>query len=83
MEHSLHSCLEQNRRPFRLEQGNEWYCQKCKKHQLAEKQMELYRLPQVLILHLKRFKAENVIKKNSCKINFPLTGLDMSQYLPE
>lgn len=45
--------------------------------------MELYKLPKVLIIHLKRFKVENVILKNCTKINYPLINLDMSLYLPE
>ena len=42
--------------------------------------MELYKLPKILILHLKRFKIETIIKKNTAKINFPEEGLDMSPF---
>ena len=43
-----------------LLEGNEWYCNKCKEHKLATKKMELYNLPNILILHLKRFKTNKV-----------------------
>lgn len=39
----------------RLSQENAWYCNVCKDHKLAEKKMELYRVPDNLIVHLKRF----------------------------
>jgi len=36
--------------------GNDkWYCSKCKDHVLAMKKIEIYRTPEYLILHLKRF----------------------------
>jgi ubiquitin C-terminal hydrolase len=41
--------------PERLTQENAWYCNVCKDHKLAEKAMQLYRTPQYLIVHLKRF----------------------------
>merc|ERR1719473_1449942 len=34
---------------------NEWYCSECKAHQRAFKCTELYTLPPVLVLLLKRF----------------------------
>jgi ubiquitin C-terminal hydrolase len=30
-------CFEEFQQPEKLEHGNEWYCPKCKKHQLAIK----------------------------------------------
>ena len=32
-----------------------WYCPKCKEHRQATKKLELWRMPQVLVVHLKRF----------------------------
>ncbi|EAY75361.1 hypothetical protein OsI_03257 [Oryza sativa Indica Group] len=32
-----------------------WYCPCCKKHQQAMKKLDLWRLPEVLVIHLKRF----------------------------
>ena len=31
------------------------YCPKCKKHHRATKKFDLWRLPHVLVIHLKRF----------------------------
>lgn len=43
--------------------------------------MQIYRLPQILILHLKRFKGSGMFKsKLSTVVDFPIEGLDMSNY---
>lgn len=39
----------------RLKAEESWYCNKCKEHVEATKKLELYRLPPVLIVQLKRF----------------------------
>lgn len=42
----------------------------------------LYRAPDVLIVHLKRFQVVSRWKeKLNTRVNFPLTGLDMSEFL--
>lgn len=51
--------------------------------------MDLYKLPNILIIHLKRFlKNEsensffrNISRKITEKVDFPLRSLDLSQYL--
>ena len=51
--------------------------------------MDLFKLPTVLIIHLKRFlKSEsetsffrNISRKITEKVDFPLRSLDLSQYL--
>ena len=61
-----------------LTEENKWYCPKCKEHQLAEKKIEIFTCPEILILHLKRFKNNS---KLGNLINFPIEGLDMGKYL--
>ena len=61
-----------------LSEGNEWYCSKCKEFQLAEKTMEIFTCPEILIFHLKRFREG---KKLDNIIEFPIKGLDMGQYI--
>jgi len=41
--------------PETLTEDNAWYCNVCKNHKLADKKMSLYKLPEFLIIHLKRF----------------------------
>jgi ubiquitin carboxyl-terminal hydrolase 4/11/15 len=59
-----------------------WYCNKCKNHVLADKQMELWTTPPVLVLHLKRFSYTRYNRdKLEDLIQFPLEGLDMKPYV--
>lgn len=51
---SLFDCLNLFLKKEKLSPENMWYCPHCKKHQEATKQFELYNLPQILVIHLKR-----------------------------
>ncbi|KAG5838877.1 hypothetical protein ANANG_G00228320 [Anguilla anguilla] len=51
----LQQCIELFTTVETLEEENPWYCPTCKKHQLATKKLDLWSLPEVLIIHLKRF----------------------------
>ncbi len=79
---TLEQCLENMREPEQLEQGNEWYCSKCKDHKLATKEIDIYKAPKILILHLKRFKQKGTFRKekNESKVIFPMS-FDFSPYL--
>jgi ubiquitin C-terminal hydrolase len=39
-----------------LDENDAWYCSKCKEHVCATKKMDLWRCPDVLVIHLKRFQ---------------------------
>lgn len=51
---SIYNCLEMFTAEEVLDQENAWYCSNCKDHKLASKKMEIYNVPDNLILHLKR-----------------------------
>ncbi|CAN0291470.1 unnamed protein product, partial [Laminaria digitata] len=72
---SLASCIERFCEEETLEGDNAWYCSTCKKHQPATKKLDLWKVPPVLIVHLKRFGGG---AKISLPVNFPLVGLDLS-----
>jgi len=63
----------------KLSKSNEWYCPKCKIHQLADKKMEIYSVSEVVIIHLKRFRNNRKIES---LIDFPIENLDLTKYLP-
>lgn len=62
----------------KLEANNEWFCPDCKNHVKATKKMEIYNSPNILIIHLKRFK--NTTKIDTL-VRFPLEGLDISDFV--
>lgn len=81
VEVSLINCLEYFQLTEQLGSGNEWYCKKCKKHQLAYKKMELFYLPRLLIIHLKRFTSSRYHSdKIGTLVDFPINDLDMSNF---
>jgi ubiquitin C-terminal hydrolase len=82
---ALDDCFQNFVKPETLDQENLWYCSKCKEHRQARKTMEMWRLPDVLVLSLKRFEYRNEILRDKLDVyvDFPLEGLDMSPYCLE
>ncbi|CAG2110965.1 unnamed protein product [Medioppia subpectinata] len=78
----LSECISQFTTTERLGADDPWYCPKCKKHQMASKKFDLWTLPKVLIIHLKRFSYSRVYRdKLDILVDFPLQSLDMGEYL--
>ena len=79
---TLDECLDTFTRPERLDAQNMWYCSHCKDHVQALKTMELWKLPNVLIIHLKRFEYKHSLRRDKLDhlVDFPLYGLDMNQH---
>ena len=79
---TLKKCLEAFTRQEELGDEEKYYCSSCKKHQLASKKLQIWRLPPILIVHLKRFHFVNGRWIKSHKIvDFPHQGLDPTDYL--
>ncbi|XP_056897311.1 ubiquitin carboxyl-terminal hydrolase 11 isoform X2 [Takifugu flavidus] len=78
----LQECIELFTTVETLEEENPWYCPVCKKHQLATKKLDLWSLPEVLIIHLKRFSYTKLTReKLESVVEFPLRDLDFSGFL--
>uniref|UniRef100_A0A8B9TQ56 Ubiquitin carboxyl-terminal hydrolase n=1 Tax=Anas platyrhynchos TaxID=8839 RepID=A0A8B9TQ56_ANAPL len=56
---NLDSCLRAFTSEEELGEDEMYYCSKCKTHCLATKKLDLWRLPPILIIHLKRFQFVN------------------------
>lgn len=52
---SIYDCLNYFSMEETLSGNDKWYCGKCKDHVTAYKKMEVYKAPDYLIIHLKRF----------------------------
>ncbi|XP_063059044.1 ubiquitin carboxyl-terminal hydrolase 32-like [Engraulis encrasicolus] len=79
---SLDSCLRAFTSEEELGEDELYYCSKCKTHRLATKKLDLWRLPPILIVHLKRFQFVNGRWIKSQKIvKFPRENFDPSAFL--
>lgn len=79
---TLQDCLDLYISVDELRGENRWYCEKCKKHRDGTKKIDLWILPPILIVHLKRFKYNEygqVGSKNNANIRFPLESWDLSK----
>ena len=75
---SLHDCLADFVAEERLEGQDTYYCSKCKAHQNAGKSIKIFRLPPVLVLHLKRFDKHAYSRaKINTVVDFPVSHLDL------
>jgi len=81
---SLKDCVKRYLQPEVLRGDDMWYCPRCKEHVEAQKTLQLWSLPQVLIIHLKRFSYSRYRRdKLDVDVDFPIRSLDLSDYLPE
>jgi len=78
----LNECLELFTSTERLGADDAWYCPNCKKHQRATKKFDLWSLPEVLVIHLKRFSYTRSFRdKLDTLVEFPAKGLNMAPYI--
>lgn len=74
---TLEECLEAFAKE---EQIPEAYCSKCKDFRVQTTRMTLWRLPPVLVIHLKRFQfTATMRRKLRDLVVFPIEGLDVSK----
>ncbi|XP_030197526.1 ubiquitin carboxyl-terminal hydrolase 15 isoform X4 [Gadus morhua] len=78
----LKDCIELFTTKEKLGAEDPWYCPTCKQHQQATKKLDLWSLPPVLVVHLKRFSYSRYMRdKLDSLVDFPLSDLDMSEFL--
>ncbi|XP_036288194.1 ubiquitin carboxyl-terminal hydrolase 19 isoform X16 [Pipistrellus kuhlii] len=79
---TLDQCLTLFTRPEVLAPEEAWYCPQCKQHREASKQLLLWRLPNVLIVQLKRFSFRSFIWRDKINdlVEFPVRNLDLSKF---
>lgn len=79
---SLYTCLELFTTREQLSSNDTWYCPECKKHVEATKKFDLWRLPEVLVVHLKRFQFNRYNRdKLETFIDYPINGLDLTPHI--
>ena len=75
---TLDDCLNEFGKQETLSENNAWYCPRCKEHRQAQKKFELWRTPDILVMHLKRFSSNrNFRDKLDLPVVYPLESLDL------
>lgn len=81
---TLDDCLNEFGKEEILSEADTWYCPRCKEHRRASKKFELWKTPDVLIMHLKRFSSSGWRRdKLDVMVDFPVEGLDLSPRVVE
>lgn len=77
---TLDECLDEFGKMETLSEANSWYCPRCKEHRQANKKFELWKVPDILVMHLKRFSSNrNFRDKLELHVDYPIEGLDLAQ----
>ncbi|CAA2980736.1 ubiquitin carboxyl-terminal hydrolase 8-like [Olea europaea subsp. europaea] len=78
---SLYKCVDAFLKEEPLGPEDMWYCPHCKDHRQASKKLDLWRLPEILVIHLKRFSYNQYFKnKLETFVDFPIDDFDLSSY---
>jgi len=78
----LTECLDLFTTTEKLGENDPWYCPDCKKHMRATKKFDLWKLPPVLVIHLKRFSYNRSWRdKLDTFVEFPTKGLDLEKWV--
>uniref|UniRef100_A0A3Q3XL41 Ubiquitin carboxyl-terminal hydrolase 8 n=1 Tax=Mola mola TaxID=94237 RepID=A0A3Q3XL41_MOLML len=79
---SLQDCLRLFSKEEKLTDNNKVFCRHCKAHRDSTKKLEIWKVPPILLVHLKRFSYEGRWKqKLQTTVDFPLDSLDLGQYV--
>ncbi|XP_007253331.3 ubiquitin carboxyl-terminal hydrolase 4 [Astyanax mexicanus] len=79
---ALKECIELFTTMETLGEHDPWYCPTCKKHQRATKKFDLWSLPRILVVHLKRFSYNRCWRdKLDTIVDFPIRDLNMSEFV--
>lgn len=78
---TLEECLEFTCTENSLGGEDKWVCPACREEVESSKKMTLYRLPNTLLIHLKRFhESAHFPTKSDKLVNFPLFSLNLSAF---
>ncbi|XP_039979657.1 ubiquitin carboxyl-terminal hydrolase 43 isoform X2 [Xiphias gladius] len=79
---TLDECFQLYTKEEQLAPDDAWKCPHCKQLQQGMVKMNLWTLPDILILHLKRFRQVGERRnKLTTLVHFPLVGLDMTPHM--
>lgn len=79
---SITSCLDKFSEVEKLSGENKWFCPNCKQDRDAVRRISIWRLPPMLLIHLKRFSFSGRWgDKLQTNVSYPTTNLDMNKFV--
>ncbi|XP_035792131.1 ubiquitin carboxyl-terminal hydrolase 31-like isoform X1 [Anopheles albimanus] len=83
---TLEQCFEHYTKAETLGQDNAWKCPHCQRYLPVVKTLGLWSLPDIMVIHLKRFRQQQLrattqAAKLTNLVKFPLRGFDMTPHL--
>ncbi|KAL7300267.1 hypothetical protein TKK_0006903 [Trichogramma kaykai] len=81
---TLEECFDLYTREETLGVEDAWHCPYCNRKQEVVKKLGLWSLPDILVIHLKRFRQQSkqrATSKLTMLVDFPLYGFDMTPHL--
>lgn len=83
-EFTLEECLDDFSKNQILDENEKMKCNFCKQLNRASEEPTIYKPPELLVIHIKRFKMDNygtIYQKIKNKVNYPINNLNISKYL--
>ncbi|XP_012284201.1 ubiquitin carboxyl-terminal hydrolase 31 [Orussus abietinus] len=83
---TLEECFDLYTRAEVLGAEDAWHCPYCNRKQEVVKKLGLWSLPDILVIHLKRFRQQSKQRSTSkltVLVDFPLYGFDMTPHLAQ
>ncbi|EAX97049.1 Clan CA, family C19, ubiquitin hydrolase-like cysteine peptidase [Trichomonas vaginalis G3] len=78
---TLEQCFKYFKQEETLDEENTWFCPHCREHVMANKKMDIWSCPKLLVLQLKRFETtETGSVKDDRLVKFP-NILDMKDHI--
>jgi len=79
---SLKECLLEFAKEEKMTGASQWQCPRCKCKRDAIKRMVIWKLPHILLIHLKRFYYQGMWRqKITANVDFPVDQLDLQHYI--
>ncbi|XP_058125776.1 ubiquitin carboxyl-terminal hydrolase 43 [Anopheles ziemanni] len=83
---TLEQCFEHYTKAETLGQDNAWKCPHCQEYLPVVKTLGLWSLPDIMVIHLKRFRQQQLRSSTQAAkltnlVKFPLCGFDMTPHL--
>lgn len=79
----LNDCLKEHTNTRIMAGNNKYQCLVCKDLKDAQQKVSLFIVPEIMIIHLKRYTNDDNgrTRKNTTNISFPLNNLNLKDYL--